>query len=159
MLVIAGLAIAALAVLLVLEPILRAALGQAVAAAPSLFDDDEPDDPVRRRRDTALAALREIEFDRATGKLSDEDYQALRTNYAAEAVEALDAAERAAGGAEAAPASRTAPLQQGTAAVVGAKTATGPSAPARRPRFCEQCGSGLPTACRFCEECGTRITP
>jgi hypothetical protein len=31
--------------------------------------------------ESAIDALREIEFDRATGKLSDDDYAALKTEY------------------------------------------------------------------------------
>ena len=48
---------------------------------------------VIERRDRALAALRELEFDHRTGKISDEDYRAavgpLRRR-AAEALKALD---------------------------------------------------------------------
>lgn len=47
------------------------------------FDQDEP------ARNPALDALREIEFDRETGKLSDADYTALRTQYTQRAVEAM----------------------------------------------------------------------
>lgn len=36
--------------------------------------------------ESAIRALREIEFDRATGKLSDADYQALRASYAERAI-------------------------------------------------------------------------
>jgi hypothetical protein len=37
----------------------------------------------------AVVALREIEFDRATGKLSDADYHELRTRYTERALEAM----------------------------------------------------------------------
>ncbi len=40
-------------------------------------------------RDPALDALREIEFDRETGKLSDADYQALKETYTQRAVTAM----------------------------------------------------------------------
>jgi hypothetical protein len=43
--------------------------------------------------DDAVGALREIEFDRATGKLSDADYAALKSRYTAEALEAMRAAD------------------------------------------------------------------
>ena len=42
----------------------------------------------------AVGALREIEFDRATGKLSDSDYEALKTRYTGEALESLRSADR-----------------------------------------------------------------
>lgn len=43
------------------------------------------------RLDLALDALREIEFDHETDKLSDEDYQLLRSRYAKDAIAARDA--------------------------------------------------------------------
>jgi hypothetical protein len=73
-LVLGGL-IAAIAVFLVALPFLR----QAGAADDAL---DAPTDAEERRmlliedRDHALAALKELEFDHRTGKVSDEDYRA-----------------------------------------------------------------------------------
>ena len=46
--------------------------------------------------DSAIAALREIEFDRATGKLSDADYAELRKAYGDRALKELRAADSAA---------------------------------------------------------------
>jgi hypothetical protein len=48
----------------------------------------------RERRDTAYAALRELELDHRTGKLTDEDYAASRDALRAEAMEALHQLER-----------------------------------------------------------------
>lgn len=45
--------------------------------------------------DGAVAALREIEFDHATGKLSDADYATLKARYTVDAVAALRTATRA----------------------------------------------------------------
>ena len=50
---------------------------------------DEPEDPEDTPKGIALAALREIEFDRATGKLSDEDYEELKAKYTVEALAVL----------------------------------------------------------------------
>jgi hypothetical protein len=64
----------------------------------------EPDALERRRRelaeerDRALAALKELEFDHRTGKVSDEDYRALvgpLRRRAAEALRALEPHSRA----------------------------------------------------------------
>ena len=41
----------------------------------------EPPDPEETPKGVALAALKEIEFDRETGKLSDEDYAFLKGKY------------------------------------------------------------------------------
>jgi hypothetical protein len=53
----------------------------------------EPDAVEETRRGIALLALKEIEFDRETGKLSDTDYLLLKERYSAEAVQALKAEE------------------------------------------------------------------
>ncbi len=49
----------------------------------------EPPDPEETPKGIALAALKEIEFDRETGKLSDADYELLKARYTATAVRAL----------------------------------------------------------------------
>jgi hypothetical protein len=59
----------------------------------------EPDAAERRRlslaeeRDRALGALKELEFDHRTGKVSDDDYRALVGPLRREAAEALRAAD------------------------------------------------------------------
>jgi len=68
---------------LVVQPILAPS-----TAAPV---DLDPLDPEETPRGQALLALKEIEFDRATGKLSDTDYAALKVKYSAAAIAALDA--------------------------------------------------------------------
>ena len=60
----------------------------AQACADTGLQDFGPDD-YRERLDTYLVALREIEFDRATGKLSDVDYADLKTRYTREAIDAM----------------------------------------------------------------------
>ena len=47
--------------------------------------------PLLERRDRALAALRELEFDHRTGKITDADYRALLGRLRGEAAEALQA--------------------------------------------------------------------
>jgi hypothetical protein len=49
--------------------------------------------PTITRRNAAMEALREIEFDRETGKLSDADYEALRSTYTQRAVEVMRGGE------------------------------------------------------------------
>jgi len=67
--------------------------------APETDVLDDPD-PLRRRqlelaeaRDRALAALKELEFDHRTGKVSDEDYRRFVGPLRREAAEALRALE------------------------------------------------------------------
>ena len=178
MIVVAGLLLSVVAVLLVMEPVLRAAAGKPVELAVPLFvDSDDEDDPLQRRRDRALAALREIEFDRATGKLSDGDFQRMTAAYQAEALEALRAVDEANGGRAGAQsawprgsplATRTHPRGQADAASVPpANDATDPvealiaearaAARERKQRFCAECGAPLEGSGRFCVECGTAV--
>src|SRR6266849_1729928 len=75
------------AVWFTLRPILRpsTAVTEEDGAAG---EGDEADEDVSPRA-VAVRALKEIEFDRATGKLSDVDYEALEREYTAAAVAAL----------------------------------------------------------------------
>jgi hypothetical protein len=82
-----------LCVLFVARPLLRTGREEAASAGPA------EDARVRlfERRDRALAALKELEFDHRTGKVSDEDYGALvgpLRREAAEALKALESEER-----------------------------------------------------------------
>ena len=99
MALIVGVVLAIVCVALVALPFLR---------EPATRDDRlvGPDELEQRRlalseeRDRALAALKELEFDHRTGKVSDEDYRALVGPLRARAAEALRALEpRAAEGA------------------------------------------------------------
>lgn len=67
---------------LVAQPILAPQIDQ-------LPVDDVPD-PEETARGRALLALKEIEFDRATGKLSEEDYRMLTGRYSRQAVQLLE---------------------------------------------------------------------
>ena len=89
-------ALAAIAVVFVARPFLREP-----APASDRLDELGPDARQRlslaEERDRALAALKELEFDHRTGKVSDDDYRAqvgpLRRS-AADALRALEAGEQ-----------------------------------------------------------------
>lgn len=84
--------LAVLAVVAVARPFLR-------EPAPESDALDEPGELERRRltlaeeRDQALAALKELEFDHRTGKVSDDDYRVLVGPLRRRAAEALRALE------------------------------------------------------------------
>src|SRR5690242_21119042 len=75
----------------VLLPILRPRADARVEDAGA-----DPDDDLSPRA-VALRALTEIEFDRATGKLSDADYEALKARYTTAALAALRAEDSGGG--------------------------------------------------------------
>jgi ribosomal protein L40E len=78
-----GTALAVVALCFVLWPLLVPPTVR--TASPSAF----PSSP-----DYAVEALRELEFDRATGKISDTDYTALKATYTRKALRMMRAGDR-----------------------------------------------------------------
>jgi hypothetical protein len=143
----------------------------------------EPPDPEETPKGVALAALKEIEFDRETGKLSDADYEFLKSKYTGQALEALRAedretaeAEGQTGDVEAMIAARVKTLRFAPAAPPPDSAAGTPTCASCGPRpeadaiFCSNCGTRLPLAgtcagcgaplgpdSRFCEHCGAAV--
>ena len=74
---------------------------------PLFFDTRPPKRRVsgqeKESSESAIVALREIEFDRATGKLSDSDYNELKTTYSARALAEMRAGEGSASAASVDP--------------------------------------------------------
>ena len=113
--------------------------------------------------DVAIAALREIEFDRATGKLSEADYAQLKAQYTRQALTRMRRA----------PAAETEDDElEATIRAYRAERAVcdrcGPR-PELDAIFCSNCGQYLPGRCeqcsrrveeagaRFCSACGHRL--
>jgi hypothetical protein len=83
-----GAFVAMIAVVLVAAPFLR----EPAAADDRLHEPGEDDRrtlALAEERDRALAALKELEFDHRTGKLSDDDYRELIGGYRRRAAAAL----------------------------------------------------------------------
>ena len=145
----------------VLAPLFRADAATVVAPLSPVRAD------IGARRERAVEALREIEFDRATGKLSDADYDMLKTRYTRQAVAAM----RSESGSAVIDESEI------EAAIRRAREAQAnvPSCSVHGPRpepdaiYCSECGRFLRGACancgatasapgaRFCEGCGHRL--
>ena len=153
-----GTLLAVVALAFVLHPLF---FPPARGAAPARVAADAP--RPTREKEIAVAALREIEFDRATGKLSDADYAELKGRYTERAIAAMRHEEGSSGA--------TAPEDEIEAAVL-AWRARQPACATCGPRpepdavFCSTCGAflrGQCTACgaaidqtgaRFCASCG-----
>jgi hypothetical protein len=154
--------VGALAVYLVLRPV----LGPPRRAAYAI----EPIDPEETPKGVALTALKEIEFDRETGKLSDADYELLKRKYTEAALDARRAEEASAPheDVEALIAARVHALR-GSPAGAPACESCGPRPEAdaafcsscgrrlRRAGTCERCGAALSPESRFCAGCGTQV--
>lgn len=142
-----GILLAAGATYFVLLPILRPSVTEATDAA-AIDEGDDPEDDLSPQA-VALRALKEIEFDRATGKLSNTDYDHLKAKYTSEALAAM----RGEGAREVLPElPARAPL-----------TADRAPCPDHGPRpepdadFCSQCGRRLGSAPGYCVRCGTSL--
>ena len=160
---------AALMGLLALFVVLRPLIWPSPPAHPVIEPVEQEETP----RGVALLALKEIEFDRETGKLSDEDYRFLKEKYTAQAIDALRAEEGAmVPEVEALIARRVRALRSAAAsAPPGAPicptcgprpepdasfcSACGGRLPA--PATCAHCGTALAADSRFCEGCGSRV--
>lgn len=125
--------------------------------------------PRQSDREAAVVALREIEFDRETGKLSDTDYAELKAKYTEEAVLAM----RREAAAPAVPAAGR--PDDEIEAAIRAYRAEHAVCPDCGPRpepdadFCSNCGRYLHERCadcgapveahdaRYCMNCGNRL--
>jgi formate dehydrogenase maturation protein FdhE len=117
---------------------------------------------------SAVAALRELEFDRATGKLSDADYADLKARYTKSAIAAMRRRTDA-------DQPTTRPSDADVEAAVRAHRQRLAGCPACGPRpesdavYCSNCGRYLNDRCatcgtpvvapeaRYCNNCGNRL--
>lgn len=83
-----------------------------------------------REKAVAVLAITEADFDLATGKLSDDDYRVLRSDYEGRALQAMDEMDEL------------------------DKLAPDVSPVAAGPRFCGNCGSPFAGTDAFCGSCG-----
>lgn len=121
---------------LIMWPLLRRPEARSAEGSPP-HGPAAPPDPARTR--AALNAIKELEFDYATGKIADDDYRTLRARYEAKAVEALGE-----------PVPSPAPVDPDAALEAAIRAARG-------RRFCTACGSALPKTARFCPACGAAM--
>ncbi len=111
----------------------------------------------------AIIALREIEFDRATGKLSDSDYDELRARYTERALDAMRKGGPLPPGDD--------PIEAAVSAYRSRMVSCADCGPRPEPDafYCSSCGRYLPGACggcgspvselgaTFCARCGRKL--
>jgi hypothetical protein len=154
-----GAAFAAVALVFVLLPLLN---GEGVLHAAGSRRERAVD---VQHQAGAIQALREIEFDRATGKLSDRDYDDLKSTYTAQAIRELRASDAAADVAED-PAEALVRAARSRAVGCGSCGEVPPEVDATYCStcghylrgWCGQCGDAITGAgARFCASCGWRV--
>jgi hypothetical protein len=144
--------------------LIRDQIPQLLAEAPELADRVQP------AAERAVAALREVEFDRHTGKLSDSDYATLKATYTREALAAIRAEQ-----ATAEQATITAVNDDEVEATILRYRTPRRECPTCGPRpepdaiYCSNCGHYLAGECgrcgaavsevgaRFCAACGAGL--
>lgn len=147
--VILGVLIAIVALAFVLRPLIVPPKARARSASKPASSSGP--------QDSAVRALREIEFDRVTGKLGDDDYERLKAEYTGRAVRELRAAPAAAGAPGAAPAGG----DDAESFIAAARSALrecrhcGAASPEPDAVYCSTCGTFLAGACT---RCGRSVT-
>jgi len=104
----------------------------------ALSTRDTPLGRVEQRKDTLLQNIAELDFEHSMGKLSEEDYLALRgtlKSQAAEAIEQIDVLAE-------------------TEIMIRHKPETVAAPAPKAGTFCSACGTALAPGGRFCSSCG-----
>ena len=110
-----------------------------------------------------LRALKDLDYERSVGKISEEDYRELSERYRGEGKALLRAFET-----ELAPARKAAERRlakrleaEGLATTADAAPAAPANEPAQEagPRACAACGTQNDSDARFCKRCGKDLTP
>jgi len=142
-------------------------------AMPRWRPQDERIEQLLSQREAAYAAIKDLEFDHAMGKLSDADYQAMRAKYEAKAVAVLQELDKYGGRVPAGDAIE----EQVRALRAQRRKERGAPASAKCPacsapyqagdQFCAKCGATLLvcSSCgapyregdRFCARCGSKL--
>lgn len=159
-----GSALAVAALAFVMWPLLKGGL----RSAPIVLAPEQAPEA------SALEALREIEFDQATGKLSPEDYATLKATYTPRALAELRAREAGAAAASPEAAAAISAADDAAEALIARVKQGGRSCPSCGPRpesdaafcsdcgrmlgaGCPSCGAAVPADAKFCVECGTGL--
>jgi len=138
-----GTLLAALALLLVVAGLIaQPLLGP---RRPAVLPESERD-RLDRERKRILRAIREVDFDRGTGKLDAEDHARLRTDLQAQGAEVL----RALGALQTMPGTRD--IDAEIEAAVAALRENAESA-----RHCAKCSGLVKPGDRFCPRCGAKL--
>jgi len=173
MTILIAICMAAVAVILVAWPLIQAAQTR----APQPNRRDQVLDELLARREAALTAIKDLEFDYLVGKIEEADYQALDARLRSEAIAILKAIDQHTGidsGEASARLERevarkrrksatpqSAPLLEAQVEAEIAALRRQSAAPGTRPAAasCASCGAALDAADRFCRNCGAPTRP
>jgi cytochrome c-type biogenesis protein CcmI len=162
-----------------------APLGIGLVGARAKSPDELKTERHEHERALAVQALRELEFDREMGKLSDADYEPMRKALEERALTAMAAIENIRAQSEKPKKTSVTPLTPGPrrpslaprrepvptlvlhteppriaqSAPTHAPASMTPLSASRAPAFCPQCGMRVAADAKFCAQCGIAIRP
>ncbi len=142
----------AIVVAFVLYPVFT----EATAGAPAEFDEAELAlADLRDKKAMLYEVIQELDFEKASGKVSDGDYESTRNNYLAQVAAVMEKLDALAA-PEKAPDQPSQPDQpQKTASTKTKKPAKRqPRQESEDARACASCGELNPKESNFCQECG-----
>jgi hypothetical protein len=134
--------------------LLMLVLGPLISPEREVDEALEPEELEETPKGVALLALREIEFDKVTGKLSDDDYDMLKRKYTAQALVALRVEEGAAA-PPAVPVAVTSGMD--VDAIIAARARSLAVADANGGLVCKRCGPRPESDATFCSTCGALL--
>jgi hypothetical protein len=140
-----GTLLAIVALMLVLAPLVSGSATSPVSEQDKRSNDARIAD--EEEQGSAVAALREIEFDRETGKLSDADYADLKQRYTRAALDELRLADAAA--SSPAPVAAAMSLDDAVEAAIARARASRVS--------CSNCGPRPEVDATYCSNCGQKL--
>lgn len=135
-------------------------IGPLVAKQPPLLQvEDERLTDLLTRKDRAVRAIKELEFDHQVGKIDAEDYQRLNQRLSRQAITLLQQLEQITPASVALDEQLEAEIAQRRQAKPAPKAVSAPrsqpvAVAAGAARFCTQCGARLDTSFKFCANCG-----
>ena len=119
------------------------------------FGDDYAETPLQgllSQKDTIYSALKDLEFDYQTGKLSDDDYEELRKKFTGEASTVLGEIDALRSSKEGRSKSGKKGRKNKTSA-----TAVAVQVEVQEEYACDKCGLAYKDGAKFCEDCGADL--
>ncbi|MCY4647554.1 MAG: zinc ribbon domain-containing protein [Gammaproteobacteria bacterium] len=144
MILLGAVLVAAAVVLYVVQPVFS-------GERASLASLDEEFTEAEARRHLSLVALRDVEYDFATGKVDERDYRRLRDELGREALDALREVQRSRDQAEDAPPAKDAVADDLEREIAAYRAAL------RSGTLCDRCGSANVAEALFCATCGRQL--
>lgn len=120
---------------------------------PLVETDDSPLAELIRRKDSTLRAIKEVEFDHRTGKLSEEDFQRYDERLRQQAIALMRQIEKHAPDLPV--------LEDELEALIASKRTEAPAPiapPAAPPHACPACGAPVEESANFCARCGASLS-